>query len=68
MARGKSGRVVVDLDPLLKQELHAELARQDITLKDWLIAQARLYIESRRQPQLFGSPPPIGDRGRNERD
>ncbi len=44
MARGKSGRLVVEIDPLMKRELHAKVARDGRTLKDWLVEQARRYL------------------------
>ena len=66
MSRGASGRVVVEIDPVLKRELYAELARENLTLKDWFIKNARDYVERRRQPVLFAAEPPTkpygGDR------
>ena len=44
MARGKSGRLVVEIDPLMKRELHAKVARDGRTLKDWLVEQAQRYL------------------------
>jgi len=54
MAKGPSGRVVVELDPALKRELHAALAAQGWCLKDWFIKQAREYVAERQQPPLPG--------------
>ena len=65
MPRGKSGKVVVELDPALKQDLYAELAREGLTLKEWLTGQAQIYIASRRQPGLFDLEPPGGREGHN---
>jgi hypothetical protein len=53
MSRGPSGRIVVEIEPELKRRLYAELYRDNLTLKDWLIAQAERYIAERRQPLLF---------------
>ena len=47
MSRGKSGRVVIEMDPALKQRLYVELAKDDLTLKDWFISSAHSYLESR---------------------
>jgi hypothetical protein len=44
MARGQSGRLVVEIDPKMKRELHAKVARDGRTLKDWLLEQARRYL------------------------
>lgn len=54
MARGPSGRLVIEVDPLLKRDLHAALAAAGLTLKDWLVRQAADYIATRRQPSLPG--------------
>ena len=54
MARGPSGRLVVDLDPALKRELHAALAADGTTFKEWLIARVSEYFDQRQQPRLPG--------------
>lgn len=54
MARGPSGRIVAFLNPSLKQNLHAALAADNITLKEWVEAQATAYLEQRMQPALPG--------------
>lgn len=65
MPRGNSGRVVVEIDVELKQQLHGALASDGSTLKDWFIANAEDFLERRNQPLLFkrtdidsGSQPP----------
>jgi hypothetical protein len=55
MSRGPSGRIVVEIKPDLKRRLYAELAREGLTLKEWLVAQAEQYIADRHQPHLFAS-------------
>lgn len=40
MSIGRSGRVVIEIDPALKRELHSILARKGMTLKDWFVAKA----------------------------
>jgi len=54
MARGPSGRIVIEVDPTLKRELHAALAADGTTVKDWFITQARSFVWERRQPSLPG--------------
>ena len=49
----KSGRLVVDIDPELKLSLHAALAADGLSLKDWFVKQARYYVDERSQPHLF---------------
>ena len=53
MAIGSSGRVVVDLEPDLKQRLHSALALDGRSLKDWFVQSATEYLERRVQLRLF---------------
>jgi hypothetical protein len=50
MSRGPSGRIVVEVEPHLKRGLYAELARNGLTFKDWLIQQASSYIHDSKSP------------------
>ncbi|HIE5095085.1 hypothetical protein WG628_03585 [Stenotrophomonas maltophilia] len=40
MARGPSGRVVIEVEPDLKKHLYTTLAAKGLTLKDWFINSA----------------------------
>lgn len=51
MARGHSGRIVLEIDPSLKNELYSILARDGVTLKEWFIDKAEKHIE-RKNSQL----------------
>ena len=44
MPRGLSGRIVVEVDPTLKKRLHAALALDGTTVKDWFRKQAEAYL------------------------
>jgi hypothetical protein len=57
MARGQSGRIVIEVDPALKMELYSALARSNSTLKDWFMAAAVQFCESQAQPDLFSAAP-----------
>jgi hypothetical protein len=48
----KSGRVVVEVDPALKLSLHAALAADGLSLKDWFVRHASDYVSERQQPRL----------------
>lgn len=48
MARGRSGRVVIEVDPALKRDLYVALATEEATLKDWFIQQAQAYLRNGR--------------------
>lgn len=52
MAIGASGRVVIEIEPELKQLLHATLQKDGLTLKDWFTGQARKYLYDERQLAL----------------
>ena len=53
MARGKSGRVVLEIDPELKRNLYLELEKRQKTLKDWFVAEAEKLIYNGDQIDLF---------------
>lgn len=53
MPLGKSNRVVVDLELREKRDLHAALAKDGLTLKEWFNDNMRRYLRERQQLQLF---------------
>lgn len=53
MARGKSGRIVIETDPKLKDELYLALTKKGITLKDWFLQQAEDFIKNSDQIKMF---------------
>lgn len=57
MARGESGRIVVEVEPDLKAELYVALARENLTLKAWFIREAQRYVKGSRQLALFVAEP-----------
>ena len=57
MARGPSGRIVIEVDPALKRDLHSALAAEGLSLKDWFINRAQQHIAERGQPRLPGISP-----------
>ena len=52
MAQGKSGRVVIEIEPTLKSELYVELARHQLTMKDWFIKNASQLVSKGRRGLL----------------
>ncbi|MGD2030108.1 MAG: hypothetical protein PVG86_09250 [Desulfobacterales bacterium] len=68
MARGPSGRIVLEVDPELKNELYSAIAKKGITLKDWFVDSAEQYIKyqvSERQ-LTFGFKTPSAKSGENK--
>lgn len=53
MAVGKSGRIVLEVEPELKQRLYSALALENKTLKEWFILTANDHIRSQEQPSMF---------------
>lgn len=53
MARGKSGRVVLEIDPMLKKDLYTVLADRGETMKDWFVREARSLVYEHTQPSLL---------------
>jgi hypothetical protein len=56
MARGDSGRIVIEMEPEAKRQLYAALALTGSTLKDWFIKRAAEFCAEATQPSLFSSP------------
>jgi hypothetical protein len=50
--RGKSGRLVLEIDPAFKHRLHAKLAGDGLTLKDWFLEKAQAYLADDDAVQL----------------
>jgi len=53
MARGRSGRIVLEIDPSQKDDLYSALTRDGLTLKDWFLRQAAQYLRNRTEIPLF---------------
>ena len=53
MPRGKSGRIVIEVDPQEKRDLYEALEEDGLTLKDWFLGQARQYQRNRNQTEIF---------------
>ena len=54
MARGGSGRIVLEIEPSEKEELYAAVTKDGMTLKEWFLRKASEYLRDRDQPQLIG--------------
>lgn len=46
MSIGSSGRIVIEVEPGLKRELYAALARDGSTLKEWFLRSAQIYLSN----------------------
>jgi len=52
MAVGSSGRIVIEIDPELKQELYSALSENGVNLKQWFLENAHQFLDERLQPTL----------------
>ena len=71
MARGPSGRIIVEMEPSLKRALHARLVAEGRSLKDWFLECAESYLDHAQQSlplQIGDSPSPTygGQRTQND--
>lgn len=41
MAVGKSGRIVIDIDPKLKAKIHEMVKNRGMTLREWFLDQVQ---------------------------
>lgn len=53
MAVGQSGRVVLEIDPVLKRALHSRLVAEGRSLKNWFLEQAGAYLSREQLPLPF---------------
>ena len=51
MARGSSGRLVIEVSPDLKEHLYAQLMAEGVTLKEWFTSRVEAYLRE-RDPQV----------------
>ena len=49
MPVGKSGRIVIEIDPELKQELYQSLGNEDSSLKEWFLTHVQGYLSGKSQ-------------------
>jgi hypothetical protein len=52
MAVGRSGRIVIEIDPEQKQELYAALEEDGSSLKQWFLERVDEYLHDRGQLSL----------------
>jgi hypothetical protein len=53
MARGDSGRIVIEVEPEMKRRLYSALALSGSTLKDWFVEKAAEFCADAGQLSLF---------------
>ncbi|GAB4398481.1 MAG: hypothetical protein OHK0048_10320 [Rhodoferax sp.] len=53
MSIGSSGRIVIEIDPIVKRHLYAAPTRDGVSLKEWFLNNAHTYLASANQLPLF---------------
>lgn len=59
MARGCSGRIVLEVEPALKREIYLMLDRKGQTLKEWFLQAAEAELLDHSQLALDLRPIPV---------
>ncbi|MDC4572052.1 hypothetical protein NQ792_04905 [Acinetobacter baumannii] len=52
MAKGDSGRIVLEIDQTLKKNLYAMLAMEQQTLKEWFVLRAESHSSEKKAELL----------------
>ena len=52
MAQGSSGRIVIEIEPELKQELYTALGSEHMNLKQWFLVNVDEFLRNRTQLPL----------------
>lgn len=52
MARGVSGRIVIEINPETKQELYEQLIMENVSLKGWFLEHVESFLKGRQQLSL----------------
>ncbi len=65
MARGNSGRIVLEIDPRTKDALYGAVTAEGLTLKSWFLRHVDSYLadgEASGELQVAESRPRYGDK------
>lgn len=52
MARGVSGRIVIEINPEIKQELYEQLMVNNVSLKSWFLENVESFLKGKQQLTL----------------
>ena len=52
MAKGNSGRIVIEIEPELKQELYSALGDERLNLKQWFLGNVEEFLRNKTQLPL----------------
>ena len=49
MPVGNSGRIVIEINPELKQELYEQLNQENLNLKQWFLRNVDIFLNNKNQ-------------------
>lgn len=52
MAKGTSGRIVIEVDPVFKDELYTAVAKEGLHMREWFLSNAEEFLKNRSQLSL----------------
>ncbi|WP_233964659.1 hypothetical protein [Pectobacterium versatile] len=55
MAIGRSGRIVLEIDPEVKKKIYSILTLESLTLKDWFLIKVQEKIEENKDKSYLGN-------------
>ena len=47
MAKGSSGRLVIEIDPSVKKELYERLGEKGLNMREWFLINANAYFKKK---------------------
>jgi hypothetical protein len=53
VAKGSSGRLVIEIDPSIKKELYERLGEKGLSMKEWFLINANTYLKQNKQSSLL---------------
>ena len=53
MAKGSSGRLVIEIDPSIKKELYEKLGEKGLNMREWFLINANAYLKQNKQSALL---------------
>ena len=53
MAKGSSGRLVIEIDPSIKKELYEKLGEKGLNMREWFLINANAYLKQNKQSSLL---------------
>tara|TARA_B110000046_G_scaffold88643_1_gene96717 strand:+ start:1239 stop:1430 length:192 start_codon:yes stop_codon:yes gene_type:complete len=53
VAKGSSGRLVIEIDPSIKKELYERLGEKGLNMREWFLINANAYLKKNKQSSLL---------------